>query len=157
MINIPAIRAGIAALLEAIPEIKRVNPLEAPGENVNNLPCAYVHRGTINRYPLTLFSEGVGPFTGLGHNEQLIEWDIAVYATLNGYQSSQELDDLFAARLIDAFDGNRLIDPNGPGVVDVSKLHQLSAFQQVEDTNGNPTALWVTQALVNTLITQEDP
>jgi hypothetical protein len=153
VIDIPSIRAGIAAILEGIPEVKRVNPVEAPGENVNNLPCAYVHRGTISRYPLTLFGEGVGPFTGLGSNEQLIEWDISIYSTLNGYQSAQELDDLFAARLIDAFDGNRLIDPNGPGVVDVSKLHQLEAFQQVEGTPG----LWVTQAFVNTLVTQEDP
>lgn len=153
MIDLASVRAGIANILEAIPEIKRVNPLEAPGENVNNLPCAYVHRGTISRNPLTLFGEGVGPFQVLGGNDQLIEWDIAIYATLNGYQSAQELDDVFAARLIDAFDANRLIDPNGPGVVDVAKLHQVTAFQQLDD---NP-ALWVTQALVNTLITQEDP
>lgn len=151
MISLPDVRAGIAAILAGIPEIKRVNPIEAPGENVNNLPCAYVHRGTITRPPVTLFGEGVGR-EGLGQYSQLVEWDVAVYATLNGYQSAQELDDLFAARLIDAFDAPaaRLIDPNGPGVVDVSKLHQLSAFQQVEDT----PALWVTQALVNTLIIQ---
>lgn len=153
MIDLAAVRAGIATLLLGIPEIKRILPYDTPGENVNNLPAAYIHRGTISRLPLTLFGEGVGAFTGLGHNEQLIEWDISIYATLNGYQSAQELDDVYAARLIDAFDGARLIDPNGPGVVDVSKLHQVSAFQQVEDT----PALWVTQALVNTLITQEDP
>lgn len=149
MISLPDVRSGIAAILEQIPELKRVNPLEAPGENVNNLPCAYVHRGTIQRPPLTLFGEGVG-LEGLGQNSQLVEWDISIYAALNGYASAQELDDLLAARLIAVFDGNRLIDPNGPGVVDVSKLHQLTAFTQLED---NP-ALWVTQALVNTLIIQ---
>jgi hypothetical protein len=149
VISLPDVRNGIAAILEGVPELRRVNPLEQPGENVNNLPCAYVHRGTINRPPITLFGEGVG-LEGLGQNSQLVEWDISIYAALNGYGSAQELDDVFAARLIDAFDGNRLIDPNGPGVVDVSKLHQLTAFTQLED---NP-ALWVTQALVNTLIIQ---
>lgn len=151
MINLPAVRAGIAAILNGIPELKRVDPLEAPGENVNNLPCAYVHRGTVNRPPLTLFGEAVG-VEGLGQYSQLVEWDIAIYATLNGYSSSQELDDLYTARLIEAFDAPaaRLIEPNGPGVVDVAKLHQVSAFQQLEDT----PALWVTQALVNTLIIQ---
>lgn len=153
MIDLAAVRAGIAAVLDGIPELRRVVPLESPGENYNNLPCAFIHRGTISRLPLSLFGEQTGSFTGLGSNSQLVEWDISIYATLEGYSSSQELDDVFAARLIDAFDANRLIDPNGPGVVDVAKLHQLTAFTQLED---NP-ALWVTQALVNTLITQEDP
>jgi hypothetical protein len=152
VIDFPSIRAGIAAILGGIPEIKRVNPLEAPGENVNNLPCAYVHRGQIRRLPLTELGEAVA-WEGLGQATTLVEWDIAVYSTLNGYASSQELDDLFAARLMAAFDAKaaRQIDPNGPGVVDVSKLHQLEAFQQVEETPG----LWVTQALLNTLITDQ--
>ncbi len=153
MINLPAVRAGIAATLEGIPEIKRVVSLEAPGENVNNLPCAFIHRGTISRLPLSVFGEGVSPFSALGSSEALVEWDITIYATLEGYASAQELDDVFAARLIDAFDANRLIDPNGPGVVDVAKLHQLTAFTQIDDNPG----VYVTQALVNTLITQEDP
>lgn len=144
-INFPAIRAGIAAILSTIPEIKRVNQYATNVENRNNLPYAEIRREVIQGPGMTIYGMERGD-EGLGQFTHLITWTINVYAQMRGNAASQELDDLYAARLLDAFNANLLIDPNGPGVVDGSRLIEIQPFEHDQG------AWWVTVATLQTKI-----
>ena len=144
-IDFPSVRAGIAAVLKTIPEIKRVNQYVTNVEARNNLPYADIYRGTIQGPGVSIYGEERGD-EGLGQYTHLVTWTISVYAQMRGNAFSQELDDLYAARLLDAFNRDRLLDPNGPGVVDNSRLIEITPFEQDRNT------WWVTIATLQTKI-----
>lgn len=142
-IDFPSVRAGIAAVLKTIPEIKRVNQYVTNVEARNNLPYADIRRESIQGPGISIYGmergdEGHGQFT------HLVTWTISIYAQMHGNANSQELDDLYAARLLDAFNADLLIDPNGPGVVDGSRLLEITPFEQDRNT------WWVTVATLQT-------
>lgn len=142
-IDFPSVRAGIAAVLKTIPEIKRVNQYVTNVEARNNLPYADIRREQIQGPGISIYGmergdEGHGQFT------HLVTWTISIYAQMHGNANSQELDDLYAARLLDAFNADLLIDPNGPGVVDGSRLLEITPFEQDRNT------WWVTVATLQT-------
>jgi hypothetical protein len=140
------VRAGIATVVAQIPELKRVYPYTQKGEGRNNTPYAHIFRGTVLGPGITLSGEDVGD-EGLGQYSHHVTWVIAIYAAIRGQADAQQWDDLFTMRLLDAFNSNRLIDPNGPGVVDNSRLVQIEPFQQAHDL-----PLWVTTATLQTKI-----
>lgn len=144
-IDFPSVRAGIAAVLKTIPEIKRVNLYVTNVEARNNLPYADIHRGTVQGPGLSIYGEERGD-EALGSYVHVITWTISVYAQMRGNANSQELDDLFAARLLDAFNTDRLLDPNGPGVVDNSRLTTIEPFEHDQGP------WWVTVATLQTKI-----
>lgn len=144
-IDFPSIRAGIANVLKTIPEIKRVNQYVTNVEARNNLPYADIQRDTIQGPGMSIYGEERGD-EGLGQYSHLVTWTIRIYAQMRGNANSQELDDLYAARLLDAFNSNRLIDPNGPGVVDSSRLIEIQPFERDQG------AWWVTVAVLQTKI-----
>lgn len=145
----PNVRAGIAAVIATIPEIKRVNAYEKKGLANNDVPFALLYREYIQGPGMSLGGEEVGD-EGLGQYSHLVTWRIEIYASIRSLRYAQELDDLFATRLLDAFNSStgRLIDPNGPGVVDSSRLTEITAFQQSDIGN----QLWVTTATLQTKI-----
>jgi hypothetical protein len=145
-IDFPSVRAGIANVLSTIPELKRVYPYTVKGEARNNAPYAHIYRGTILGPGITLAGEEVGD-EGLGQYSHLVAWTIEIYAAIRSQPDAQQYDDLFSMRLLDAFNSNRLIDPNGPGVVDSSRLVEIDPFMKAEDM-----PLWVTVATLQTKI-----
>lgn len=146
-IDFPSVRQGIANVLSTIPELKRVYPTTFKGEHRNNTPFAQIYRGTIMGPGITLDGEQVGD-EGLGQYSHHVTWQIAIYAAIRSQPDAQEWDDLFSMRLLDAFNANRLIDPNGPGVVDSSRIVQIDPFDQSADFH----PLWVTTATLQTKI-----
>lgn len=144
-IDFASVRAGIANVLKTIPEIKRVNQYDVNTENRNNLPYAEIIRGVIQGPDINIYGEERGD-EGLGQYSHTITWTINVYAQMRGNAASQELDDLFAGRLLDAFNANRLLDPNGPGVVDSSRLATIEPFEHDQGP------WWVTVATLRTKI-----
>jgi hypothetical protein len=145
-LNLAAIRAGIATILSGIPEIVKVNQYGFHREGVNNLPYAAIIRGEIQGQGITL--QGEAADAQLGGYDHLIVWTIRVYAAMANEAAAQEFDDIIAGRLLDAFNGQRLIDPNGPGVVDSSRLTLIEPFMQDEEH----TPLWVSTALLQTFV-----
>lgn len=145
-VDLASIRAGIANILSTIPEILRVEGSVFYGEGNNNLPYAQIYRGPIEGQSISLTGEAADH--QLGGYDHLITWTIRVYQNLQGMSDAQALDDVIAQRLLDAFNGNRLIDPNGPGVVDSSRLSLITPFVQDED---HP-AMWVCEATLQTFV-----
>jgi hypothetical protein len=146
-LNLAAIRAGIVqAISSGIPEIVRVNPYGFHGEFSNNLPYAAVIRGPIQGQGITL--QGEAADSQLGGYDHLITWWIRVYAAMRGEADAQEFDDILAGRLLDTFNGDRLIDPQGPGVVDSSRLVSIEPLMQDEEH----TPLWVSTATLLTFV-----
>jgi hypothetical protein len=147
-IDFASIRAGIANVLETIPEVKRVNPYD-PGkvEAAGNLPYATVERNGVTGPGLSIYGEDRGD-EGLGQYTHLIVWTIRIYASIRSRKDAQEHDDLYTARLLDAFNADRLLDPNGPGVVDNSRLIEIQPFEEFESTR----AVWVTIATLQTKV-----
>jgi hypothetical protein len=130
-------------VLRTIPEIKRVNQYATNVEARNNLPYADIQRGPIQGPGVSIYGMERGD-EGLGHFAHVVTWTISIYAQMHGNANSQELDDLYAARLLDAFNADLLIDPNGPGVVDGSRLIEITPFEQDRNT------WWVTTATLQT-------
>jgi hypothetical protein len=122
-----SVRAGIATILSAIPEIQRVDDVTFPGEAVQNLPFAQIFRGVMQMPQLHQADIQLGSF------EVTITWTITVFQNLVNMGDAQRADDIIAQRLLSAFDGNMLIDPNGPGVVDESRITQIVPFAELED------------------------
>jgi hypothetical protein len=145
-IDLASIRAGIATILAGIPEIQRVDQYAYPGESVQNTPFAQIFRGNIQGEGLSLGS--YPPDAQLGGFDHLITWQIRVFQNLISMADAQQADDIIAQRLLDAFNGNLLIDPNGPGVVDQSRLVMITPFAQLED---RPT-LWIAEATLMTFV-----
>lgn len=145
-IDFSNVRLAIAAVLGTIPELKRVYPYTAKGEGRNNTPYAHIFRGTVLGPSITLTTEEVGD-EGLGQYSHHVTWTIQIFAAIRNQADAQQWDDLFTARLLDAFNSNRLLDPNGPGVVDNSRLNQIDPFEQAFDL-----PLWVTTATLQTKI-----
>lgn len=145
-VDLAAIRAGIGAVLSTIPEIMRVNLYPVQIEGANNLPLAEITRMQIHGQEINL--QGEAPDAQLGGYDHLIMWTISVYAAIQTVDQAQELDDILAGRLLDAFNSNRLIDPNGPGVVDSSRLSLITPL--MEDEEHAP--LWVTTANLQTFV-----
>lgn len=145
-VNLAAIRAGIANVLSGIPEIVRVNQYAFHREGVNNLPYAAIVRGQIQGQSISLSGETAD--AQLGGYDHLILWEIRVYAAMQSEAQAQEFDDIISGRLLDAFNGNRLIDPNGPGVVDSSRVTLIEPFMRDEEH----TPLWVSTALLQTFV-----
>ena len=141
-LDLASIRAGIAQTLSAIPEIVRVEPYAVQNTAANNMPCAMIFRGDIQAPQLHQADTQLGSF------DATVTWTIRVYANLANISDAQALDDVFAQRLLSAFDGNMLIDANGPGVVDESRISFISPFMQEED---HP-ALWICEATLQTFI-----
>ena len=131
-------------MLKTIPEIKRVNQYVTNVEARNNLPYADIRRETIQGPGLSIYGMERGN-EGLGHFVHVVTWTISVYAQMRGNANSQEADDLYAGRLLDAFNADLLIDPNGPGVVDGSRLIEILPFEQDRNT------WWVTIATLQTV------
>lgn len=145
-IDLASIRAAIASTLSTIPEILRVDPYTQYGEAVNNMPYAAILRGDIQGQGITLTGEAAD--AQLGGYDHLVTWTIRVYANLAGLADAQMFDDILAQRLLDAFNSNRLLDPNGPGVVDSSRIPLITPFMQDED---HP-AVWISEATLQTFI-----
>jgi asparagine synthetase B (glutamine-hydrolysing) len=145
-VDLAAIRTGIVNVLATIPEIVRVNDYADYYEAANNLPYAAVFRGAIQGQGITL--EGETADHQLGGYDHLITWTIRVYQNLSGIADAQEFDDIIAARLLDAFNNNRLLDPNGPGVVDSSRIALIVPFTQQDD---HP-AVWISEATLQTFV-----
>src|SRR5206468_3680440 len=114
-------------------------------ESRSNLPYADIRRETIQGPGISIYGEERGD-EGLGQYVHLVTWTISIYAQMHGNANSQELDDLYAARLLDAFNTDRLLEPNGPGVVDNSRLIEIQPFEQDRNT------WWVTVATLQTKI-----
>jgi hypothetical protein len=147
-IDFPNVRVGIANVLSTIPELKRVNPDLVKGEARNSLPYAMLFREMIQGPVMSLSGEDIGD-EGLGQYSHLVTWRIEITAAIRSLQDAQQMDDLFAMRLLDAFNSNRLIDPNGPGVVDNSRLTEITPFEIVSPGS---LPLWVTVATLQTKI-----
>ena len=145
-IDLASIRAGIATILSGIPEIQRVESTVPRAYGANNLPFATILRGPIQGQGGGLGNDDAD--TQLGGYDHLITWTIRVYQNLQNVQDAQAFDDLIAQRLLDAFNSNRLIDANGPGVVDWSRLSLITPFMQEDD---HP-ALWVAEAQLLTFV-----
>ena len=141
-VDLASIRSGIAQTLSGIPEIVRVAKTTHRGESANNLPLATILRGDIQQVGLKEADTQLGGF------DHLVTWTIRVHAAFRSLDDAQEFDDVIAQRLLDAFDGNLLIDPNGPGVVDLSRVTLITPFVQEEE---HP-ALWVSEATLETFI-----
>lgn len=62
---------------------------------------------------------------------------------------AQQADDIIAQRLLSAFDGDMLIDPNGPGVVVESRITFISPSMEAEDR----PQLWISTATLQTFST----
>lgn len=147
-IDFPSIRAGIANVLKTIPEVKRVNLYDAGNvEAAANLPFASIERNGIQGPTLSIYGEDRGD-EGLGQYSHLVTWTIRIYAAIRTRKDAQEQDDLYSARLLDAFNADRLLDANGPGVVDNSRLIEIQPFEEFESTR----AVWVTIATLQTKI-----
>jgi len=146
-LNLAAVRSGIAQVIKAgIPEIVKVTNHVNYTESVNNLPLATIERGEIQGQDITL--QGESADAQLGGYDHLITWMITVLAAFNTVVEAQELDDILAGRFLDAFNGNRLIDPNGPGAVDSSRVPLIVPFIQDEEH----APLWVSQVTLRTFI-----
>ena len=147
-VDIAAIRAAIVTTLQGIPEIKKVNQYDFKGEARNNAPFANVQRGPVTGHTVSLYSEEAD--LELGKYDHLITWQIRVYMTAFRHPAdAQAADDVMAMRLLEAFNGNRRLDPNGPGVVDVSRVPVIEPFIQ-DDTHSQ---YWVCEATLITFST----
>lgn len=144
-IDFPSVRAGIANVLKTIPELKRVNLYVVDVEARNNLPYADIMRGPVSGASVSIYGEDRGD-EGLGQYSHLIEWTITIHARLANKLAAQEADDLYTARLLDAFNADRLLDPNGAGVVDNSRLTEVVPFEHDQGP------WWVTVATLQTKI-----
>lgn len=145
-VDLASIRSGIATILAGIPEIQRVDAYAYRGEAVNNLPFAQILRGPIQGQSISL---GSAPADAqLGGFDHLITWTIRVFQNLQSLVDAQTYDDVIAQRLLDAFNGNLLIDPNGPGVVDQSRISLITPFMEDAD---HP-AVWVSEATLQTFV-----
>lgn len=144
-IDFPSVRAGIANVVKTIPEIKRVNLYPTGVEGKNNLPFAEIERGPILGPTVTIEGTGRGD-EQLGGFSHTVYWTIRVYARMASKADAAEKDDLYAARLLDAFNLDMLIDPNGPGVVDSSRLAEITPFEHDQGP------WWVTTASLVTKI-----
>jgi len=147
-IDFPSVRQGIANVLSTIPELKRVHLYGHKGDANNSLPSAHLFRLPVDGPGLSLDSEAVGD-EGLGQYTHLITWQIEIRAAIRNEIDAQQTDDLFTMRLLDAFNANRLLDPNGPGVVDNSRLMSITQFEQIGGTN---VPVWVSTATLLTKI-----
>ena len=145
-VDLASIRAGIASILSGIPEIQRVDQYAVRGEAATNLPFAQILRGPIQGQGISLGSYPAD--AQLGGFDHLITWTIRVYQNLQNIADAQAADDIIAQRLLDAFNGNLLIDPNGPGVVDQSRISLITPFMQDAD---HP-AVWVSEATLQTFV-----
>jgi hypothetical protein len=141
-LDLASIRAGIAQTLSGIPEILRVEPYATPNTAANNMPVAMIFRGDIEAPRLHQADTQLGSF------DATVTWTIRVYANLSTITDAQALDDVIAQRLLSAFDGNMLIDPNGPGVVDEARISFISPFMQEEDHS----AMWICEATLQTFV-----
>lgn len=139
-LDVASIRAGIGSILSTIPEILRVGNYAYYGEGVNNMPYAQIYRGEMQLPDIHQADTQLGSF------DATITWTIRVYQNLLSLSDAQMYDDVVAQRLLSALDGNMLIDPNGPGVVDESRITHISPFIQDED---HP-AMWVCEATLKT-------
>jgi hypothetical protein len=139
-LDIASIRAGIATTLAGIPEILRVDQYAYPGEGVQNLPFAQIFRGDIQ---MPLLHQ---PDIQLGSFDATITWTIKVFQNLTSIADAQALDDIIAQRLLSAFDGNMLIDPNGPGVVDESRITYITPLMEADDR----PQVWIATATLMT-------
>lgn len=144
-LDLASVRAGIANVLETIPEIKRVNAYVTGVEGKGNLPFAELERGPILGPTVSIEGTGRGD-EGLGQFSHTVYWTIRVYARMASRSDAAEKDDLYAGRLLDAFNADLLIDPNGPGVVDSSRLAEVTPFEH----DSGPW--WVTTASLVTKI-----
>jgi hypothetical protein len=145
-IDLLSIRQGIATILTGIPEILRVDQYAYPGEATQNMPFAQIFRGPIQGQSIALGNYPAD--TQLGGFDHLVTWQIRVFQNLQGMSDAQMLDDVIAQRLLDAFNGNLLIDPNGPGVVDQSRIALITPFMEDTDRPG----LWISEATLQTFI-----
>lgn len=141
-IDFPGIRQAIANTLSTIPEIRKVNLYEFRGESRSNLPYASILRLGVTAPPVTITGEQVG-LEGLGQYSHLIEWQLRVYANFRGQAEAEANDDLYATRLLDAFNSDRLLG----GTVDLSKLSAISPFWQID----NNAPIWITEASLETI------
>jgi len=146
-LNLAAVRSGIAQVIKSgIPEIVKVTRHVDYVEGVNNLPLATIGRGEIQGQDITL--QGEAADAQLGGYDHLVTWTVTVYATFQTVVEAQELDDILAGRFLDAFNGNRLIDPNGPGAVDSSRVPLIVPF--ILDEEHAP--LWLSEVTLRTFI-----
>jgi len=147
-LDFPSVRAGIAAVLNTIPELLRVNQYD-PGtvEAANNMPYATIRRGAVTAPEVSVYGEGIGT-EALGQETHSVDWTITIYAQIAGQVDAQQQDDVFTSRLVAAFDANRMIDPNGPGVCRFSRVTMIEPFEQIESTR----AVWQTVATLRTVI-----
>jgi hypothetical protein len=139
-LDIASIRAGIATALAGIPEILRVDQYAYPGEGVQNMPFAQIFRGDIQMPQIHQNDVQLGSF------DATITWTIKVFQNLTSVADAQLLDDVIAQRLLSAFDGNMLIDPNGPGVVDESRITYITPFMEADDR----PQVWIATATLMT-------
>lgn len=148
-IDFPSVRQGIKNVLLTIPELKRVNAYGRKGEANNTMPFASIYRLGVTAPGVTLDGEQTGD-EGLGQYSHLVTWQIEIRTIIRGDVDAQETDDLFAMRLLDAFNANRLLDPNGPGVVDNSRLVEITPFE--DEGGGTRVPIWVSTATLYTKI-----
>lgn len=119
-VDLASTRAGIAALLAATDGINSVIAYDRADVGSNTLPCAGIN---LVRVTQPGYDGGIGQ---LGAYVYEAEWHINV--RLNMVQGSapevtaQQLFESVFEAVRSQFDGNQLIDPNGPGVVDVSSV-----------------------------------
>lgn len=145
-LDLTSIRAAIVLILAGIPQIQRVDDTTYKGEANNNMPFAQVLRGPIQMHGLTITGEEAD--TQLGAYDYLITWTIKVYSTFGSLADAQANDDVLSMALQEAFNSNRLLQPNGPGVVDNSRINLIDSYLQ-EDSR---PALWVTEAVLQTFV-----
>lgn len=142
-LDITSIRLGIAQVVRTIPEIITVEPYAKPATAANNLPAAMIFREHFSAPSIHQAD------TELGHFDANMTWTLRVYANLSSIDQAQEFHDLLTVRLTSAFDGAMLIDPNGPGIVDESRITYIAPIMQDED---HP-AVWITEATLQTFNT----
>jgi hypothetical protein len=118
-VDLPSIRAGIATLLGGIPSIKTVLPYDRADAGTNQLPCASI---LLVKVTQPGYDGGGGQ---LGSFEYDAEWHINVRLANPQPQVeilSQQLFETIFSAIRSQFDNDQLLDPNGPGVVDVSSI-----------------------------------
>ena len=145
-LDLVSIRTAIAQTLAGVTVILRVDDYTYRGESIGNLPVAQILRGPVQMRSLSLTGEEAD--TQLGSYDYLVPWTIRVTAAFADLVDAQEYDDQLAEQLQEAFNGNRLLDPIGAGVVDNSRLTVVSSHLDEDHT----PALWITDATLETFI-----
>lgn len=141
--NYAAVRAGIAAILSGVPMIRTVFPYErAQNWGGAQLPLAMIwHQASARPGLKDAQSE-------LGRYDYTDTWFISVYFPFTDDQKMQADIDTCLSQLRSAFDGDQLIDPNGPGVVDLSAIVACTSTPLID--RDNPVVLF--KAELQTLI-----